>query len=110
VTLTGGAKQTETFNLATRINQDSDTTSTNEQSYHGNRRRIVAVPINGGTNLALNTPRIAAIGAFLLYPTGQYGNGGNRNWCAVYLGPWLEGANHGGAATGAGAYVVRLVQ
>jgi Flp pilus assembly protein TadG len=110
VTMTGGAKQSQLDSLNTRIAQDSDVTSMNGQTYHGNRRRIVAVPINDGTNLETGTPRIAGIGAFLLYPTGNYGNGGNQNWCGVYLGPWLEGANHGGAASGGGAYVVRLVQ
>jgi Flp pilus assembly protein TadG len=111
VTFTGGAKQSQLSSLTQRINQDSDNTSQNFSNYHGNRRRIVAVPINNGGH----PPRIVGIGAFFLRTTGQYGNGGNQSWCAEYVGCWLEGSAHkcgstSGSGGGGGAYAVRLVQ
>ncbi|MBI2685022.1 MAG: hypothetical protein HYX27_01805 [Acidobacteria bacterium] len=113
VTMTGGAKQSQLDSLDTRILQDSDTTATNYASYTGNGRRIIAAPINdGGTPVGSNN-RIVGIGAFLLVPTGEYGNGGNQAWCAEYLGCWLQGSSHrcavGGGTAAAGAYVARLV-
>jgi len=115
VTLTGGAKQSQLDSLFQRIGQDSDTVSTTYANYHGNGRRIVAVPINdGGTPMGSNF-RIVGIGAFLLSPTGQYGNGGNQAWCAEYIGCWLQGSSKKCATNlssggSGGAYVVRLVQ
>jgi hypothetical protein len=113
VSMTGGAKQSQLDSLQTRILQDSDTTSTRYSQYQGNGRRIIAAPINdGGTPLGSNN-RIVGIGAFLLTPTGQYGNGGGQAWCAEYIGCWLQGGKNrcavGGSQSAAGAYVARLV-
>ena len=113
VIMTGGAKQSQLTSLYRRINQDSDITSTTYANYTGNGRRIIAAPINdGGTPLGSNN-RIVAIGAFMLVPTGQYGNGGGQAWCAEYVGCWLQGSSHrcavGGGSNAAGAYVARLI-
>ena len=113
VNMTGGAKQSQLDSLHTRINQDSDLTSMTYSSYAGNGRRIIAAPINdGGTPLGSNN-RIVSIGAFLLVPTGEYGNGGGQAWCAEYIGCWLQGSSHrcavGGNSNSAGAFVARLI-
>ncbi len=113
VNMTGGAKQSQLTSLYERINQDSDTTSSTYASYNGNGRRIIAAPINdGGSPLGSNN-RIVGIGAFMLLPTGQYGNGGGQAWCAEYVGCWLQGSSHrcavGGGSNVAGAYVPRLI-
>ena len=111
--MTGGAKQSQIVSLHTRIDQDSDTTSSSYSSYGGNGRRIIAAPINdGGTPLGSNN-RIVGIGAFFLVPTGEYGSGGGQAWCAEYIGCWLQGSPHrcavGGSSNAAGAYVARLI-
>ena len=113
VNMTGGAKQSQLDSLYTRIQQDTDTTSTGYSSYTGNGRRIIAAPINdGGTPLGSNN-RIVGIGAFLLTRTADYGNGGNQAWCAEYVGCWLQGSSHRCAVSvgsnGGGAYVARLI-
>ncbi len=113
VAMTGGAKQSQLSSLYQRINQDSDVTSTTYANYTGNGRRIIAAPINdGGTPLGSNN-RIVSIGAFMLVPTGQYGNGGGQAWCAEYIGCWLQGSSRrcavGGGSNAAGAYVARLI-
>lgn len=113
VLMTGGAKQSQLSSLYSRINQDTDLNSGNYSSYTGNGRRIIAAPINdGGTPLGSNN-RIVGIGAFLLVPTAQYGNGGNQAWCAEYIGCFLQGSTHrcavGGNSNAAGAYVARLI-
>lgn len=113
VNMTGGAKQSQLDSLYTRIGQDTDSTSGDYNHYQGNGRRIIAAPINdGGTPLGVNN-RIVAIGAFLLIPTAEYGNGGNQAWCAEYIGCWLQGSSHkcavGGGTNAAGAYVARLI-
>jgi hypothetical protein len=109
VDMTGGTKQTILDALNERINQDTDVTSSNYQAYHGNGRRVVAVPINDGGTPPGSNNRIVAIAGFFLLRTGEYGNGGGQAWCAEYIGPWVQGSRHGGAGTDR-AYVVRLVQ
>jgi len=113
VDMTGGAKQSQLASLNTRITQDSDRVSQSYSEYLargiGNGRRIVACPINdGGTPLGMNN-RIVGIGAFFLYPTGEYGVGGGQAWCAEYIGSWVQGADHQGVK-GGGAYVVRIIE
>lgn len=105
VDMTGGAKQTVLSALKNRIAQDTDTTAANYASYTGNGRRLVVVPVNTWH------PNYTVVGfaAFLLLTADDYLKGGNEPWCAVYLGPWVQGANNHGAGD-AGAYVVRLVQ
>lgn len=109
VTMTGGNKQTQRDSLITRINQDTDPTSLSYAQYdalgNGNGRRLVVVAINSGF------PDHIVLGFhlfFLLHPT-EYDSGGNRPFCAEYVGPYVQGSRHQGAGD-AGAYVVRLVR
>lgn len=108
VNMTGGAKQTERTALIERIQQDTNSTAPNYTSYvaqgTGNGRRIVAVPINAGSP----SYTVVQLGAFFLLRATDYDNGGNSPWCAEYLGPYVQGSDHKGAADGAGAFVVRL--
>jgi hypothetical protein len=69
---------------------------------------VVAAPINLG---APGGYRIVQIGAFFLQTENDYleAQGGNKPFCAEYIGPYVEGGTGSGAAT-AGYYVVRLVQ
>jgi hypothetical protein len=112
VTMTGGAMQTISDALLERILQDTNQTSTTAASYYGsthNGRRVIACIINDGQVVNGNQFRAVEIGSFLLLPPGNYGNGGNQSWCAVYLGPYCQGCK-GSAAGSSGAYVVRLLQ
>jgi hypothetical protein len=109
VIMTGGAKQAELDALLTRIGQDTNSSAPNYTAYMsmgtGNGRRIVAAPVNTGAP----DYRVVQIGAFLLLPTGNYGNGGNASWCAEYIGPWVQGTKNKGADE-AGPHVVRLTK
>ena len=109
VEMTGGNKQTQRDSIINRINQDTDPTSTSYAQYEagdaGNGRRLVVVAINTGhpNNIVLGFHLF-----FLLHPS-EYTSGGNRPFCAEYVGPYVQGSRRKGAG-GAGAYVVRLVQ
>jgi hypothetical protein len=109
VTMTGGAKQTQLTSLINRLMQDSDPTAPNFASYtqrdRGNGRRLVAAPINTG----YPNYRIVQIGGFLLLPGSEYDNGGNRPFCAEYVGAWVKGSKHPGVEE-SGAFVARLVR
>jgi hypothetical protein len=109
VIMTGGNKQTQRDAIVNRINQDTDPTSTSYAQYEagdaGNGRRLVVVAINTGH------PDEIVLGFhlfFLLHPS-EYDAGGNRPFCAEYVGPYVQGSRRKGAGS-AGAYVVRLVQ
>jgi hypothetical protein len=110
VNMTGGAKQTELDAVQERIRQDGNWWSETYQDYVasglGNGRRVVAMPINSGYPDYI----VRQIGAFFLHRADDYHQGGNREWCATYLGPWVQGAKTKGAMDGSGAYVVRLVK
>ena len=109
VTMTGGAKQTELDALVNRINQDFDTSSVDYEHYNsarrGNGRRLVGVPINTG----FPNYTIVQIGAFLLLPASEYDSGGNKPFCAEYVGAWLQGAKNKGSGE-SGGWVARLVR
>ncbi len=109
VAMTGGNKQTQRDSLITRVGQDTDPTSATFVAYEaadeGNGRRLVAVPINTW----YPDYRIVGFAAFFLLPASEYPQGGNRSFCAEFVGPWVEGSRRRGAG-GTGAYAVRLVQ
>jgi hypothetical protein len=113
INLAGGAKTTESTYLDERSNQDPDQTSmtwaayqASEASHNANGRRLVVMPITTyatGINLGF--------ASFLLLPAGNYGHTGNSEWCAIYVGPWVQDQTlGGGSSTTAGAYRVGLVQ
>ena len=111
VTMTGGAKQSQLDSLQTRINQDQNTTAMDSGAYFSsshNNRRIVACLINDGSLVNGNQYDTIQMGAFLLLPSAQYGNGGNQSWCAEYLGPYVQGGKRRGAGSD-GAYIIKLV-
>jgi hypothetical protein len=109
VNMTGGTKQTQVTSMHNRINQDTDPTSATFSAYvskrAGNGRRIVAAPINTGSP----DYRIVQIGAFFLLPASEYPNGGNKAFCAEYVGAWLQGSTRQAAAD-SGAYVAQLIR
>lgn len=110
VNMTGGAKNTERAAIIERVRQDSDSWAETYEEYVengiGSGRRIVAAPINAGYPSYI----VKQIGAFFLLRGDDYEQGGNKPWCAEYLGPWVQGSSHKGAGEGAGAYVVRLTE
>jgi hypothetical protein len=112
VVMTGGAKQTMRDALVERVRQDSDTTSSSFAEYiangAGNGRRIVAAPINLGQPGGY---RIVQIGAFFLLTPDAYlsAMGGNKPFCAEYIGPYVQGSTREGAGD-PGYYVVRLIE
>jgi hypothetical protein len=109
VHMTGGAKQTQLSSLLNRINQDTDTTSDDFAEYlankRGNGRRLVGAPVNTG----YPNYRVVQIGAFLLLPGSEYDNGGNRPFCAEYVGAWVQGSRSRGVDE-SGAFIARLVR
>jgi hypothetical protein len=48
--------------------------------------------------------------AFFLLRSNDYDAGGNKPFCAEYLGSYVQGGKHKGASTIPGAYVPRLLQ
>lgn len=109
VNMTGGAKQAQSTSLVNRVNQDTDSSSSTYTQYLangvGNGRRIVGVPINKG----YPSYTVVQIGAFMLLPPSQYGSGGNKPFCAEYLGAWVQGGRHK-AAGDAGSYVGKIIR
>jgi Flp pilus assembly protein TadG len=111
--MTNGNKQSEANALNTRTSYDSDqgnyTSNTNgtKPSYTGNGMREVVMPVNSGPNTA---PPYTVLGfaSFLLYTNYSVG-GGNKPWCAIYMGSSTAGGG-AGPFNVAGAYVVRLTQ
>jgi Flp pilus assembly protein TadG len=110
INLTGGAKTSEADYVNERAGQDTDQTSMTMADYlatPGNGRRLVNMPITDyGSGIALG------YGLFLLLPSGNYGHTGNSAWCAIFVGPGVQGAiNTSGATTpGNGLSHVRLVK
>jgi hypothetical protein len=119
INLTNGQKQSEQNALATRASYDTDqapyaytTDGTlpviGGQSYHGNDMRLVVMPVND-RNPVNGTVKVIGFASFLLPLT--YPNGGNKAWCAIYMGSMTQGGDGGGTPFDAGgAYVVRLLQ
>lgn len=109
VNMTGGAKQAMRDALIDRAHQDTDSTSTSFEEYvandSGNGRRLVGVPINTGAP----DYRIVQIGAFFLAKQEEYAHGGNKPFCAEYVGAWLMGSKSK-AAGDAGSFVARLIR
>jgi hypothetical protein len=109
VEMVGGNKQTQRDSLINRINQDTDPSSTSYAQYNaggtGNGRRLAVVPINTGhpDNIVLG------FGLFFLLEPTEYVQGGNKPFCAEFVGPYVQGSGHQGGG-GVGAYVVRLFQ
>lgn len=111
VDLTNGQKQSEQNALETRASYDTDQTNYNPSpgtapAYSGNGMRLVIMPVND-RNIVSGEVKIIGFASFLLPKT--YPNGGNKAWCAIYMGSSTQG---GGTTPfdGAGAYVVRLLQ
>lgn len=112
INLTNGQKQAMQTALENRAALDTDQTTYNANSngtapsYYGNNMRLVTMPINGGS-LTSPANKVLGFAAFLL-PL-SYPNGGNKTWCAIYVGSRVDGGGTS-AYPGAGSYVVRLVQ
>lgn len=109
VIMTGGSKQTILDALIERVNQDTDPQAATFTDYVlrnvGNGRRLVGVPINTG----YPDYRIVQIGGFFLSRPQEYNQGGNKPFCAEYVGAWLLGGKHK-AVDVTGAFVARLVR
>jgi Flp pilus assembly protein TadG len=109
VIMTGGAKQTQVDSIRNRVNQDTNSAATTYAEYAasgtGNGRRMIIVPVN------TYHPDYTIVGfrAFFLLKTSEYGTGGNKPFCAEYVGAYTVGSKHKGAGT-SGAYVSRLVE
>lgn len=109
VVMTGGAKQTIRNSLINRVNQDTDNISATYAEYVsrgiGNGRRLVVAPINTW----YPDYRVVGFGAFFLLLPSEYPAGGNRPFCAEFIGAYVQGSRRKGAGA-PGAYVVRLVE
>jgi Flp pilus assembly protein TadG len=112
--MTNGNKQAEANALTTRAGYDTDQTNYpatpgTAPAYTGNGMRLVVMPVNSGPNGA---PPYSVLGfASFLLSTSYAIGGGNKPWCAIYMGSSTAGGDgSGGPFNVAGAYVVRLVQ
>ncbi len=110
--MTNGRKNSTERWLEDRAALDTDTNgyapsnSGIRPSYAGNGMRLVTLPINSG-NTTAPPNQVLGFGAFLLPMTIP--TGGNRTWCAIYMGSSVVGGRES-AYPGAGAYMVRLVE
>jgi len=114
LTMTNGSKEAEANALTTRAGYDTDQTNYptspgTAPAYTGNGMRLVVMPVNSGPSGA---PPYAVLGfASFLLNTSYSTGGGNKPWCAIYMGSSTAGGDgSGGPFNVAGAYVVRLVQ
>ena len=112
VPLTNGQKQSMQTALENRAALDTDLTNYQPNNsgvapaYYGNNMRMVVMPVNGGpTSSPAN--KVLGFAAFLL-PL-SYPNGGNKTWCAIYMGSRVAGGGSS-AFDSAGSYIVRLVE
>jgi hypothetical protein len=120
VNLTNGNKQTERDALTTLANRDTDRTVYQPNNngtlpaYNGNGARLVILPITSwSAGLPVTTPLVQAdqvlvFGTFLLPMT--HDQGGNKSWCAIYMGAKAIGSEGLAPYSVAGAYTVKLVQ
>jgi hypothetical protein len=112
VPMTNGRKQSTNRILEDRAALDTDLTAYSANNsgiapnYQGNGMRLIIMPINSGA-AASPANEVLGFGAFLL-PL-SYPNGGNKTWCAIYMGSSVAGGSTSGH-TGAGAYMVRIVE
>ncbi len=111
INLTNGQKQSMQNALEARAALDTDLTNYNPTpgtapAYYGNGMRMVVMPVNGGP-LTVPANKVLGFAAFLL--PNSYPNGGNKTWCAIYMGSRTSGGTNS-AYDGAGSYVVRLVE
>ncbi len=111
--MTNGQKQSEQNALMDRAGYDTDQTAYPAVStgiaptYAGNGMRLVVMPVNSGPN-AVPAYQVLGFSAWLL--PMSFPNGGNKGWCAIYMGSRTEGGDTGNPFNIAGAYVVRLQQ
>lgn len=111
IELSSGEKNGAKEQMTTRVQSDTDHTSTTYAQYEanvsggnrvGNGRRIVAVPvITGGGS---STQPVLGFAAFFLQSL-SYHVGGNEPFCGTYIGSYTVGAN---ASSGAGVGVTKL--
>jgi len=112
--MTAGNKQAEANALTTRSGYDTDQSNYpaspgTAPAYAGDGMRLVVMPVNSGPSSA---PPYAVLGfASFLLDTSYTVGGGNKPWCAIYMGSSTAGGDgSGGPFNVGGAYVVRLVQ
>src|SRR5262249_45513840 len=99
VNMTGGDKQTQVTSLLNRANQDTDTTSTDYDTYLANHdntpmRRLAIVPI---TN---NYPSYTVIGFATVFLPMTQNNGGSKALCATFIGNASLPDGGGGSGSG----------
>ncbi len=120
ITMSSGNKNAEAAALDARANEDGDLTDNTRSTYlandNRNGRRIMELPV---VNPTANGTFVIGYGAFLLLSNSDgvhdsdfYTRGdGNKPYCAVYLGPFVQGSMDAGATTtGTGSFTVGMVQ
>lgn len=111
VEMDNGAQNVHPSDIATRVSWDSDTTSATYAQYlangTGNGERVVMVPVNNGPP---NFDVVGFAGFFLLNAAYYNGLNGNGSACAEYIGAYVQGGGADLAASGSGAYHIKLYQ
>lgn len=120
ISMTSGNKSAEGVALDDRVNEDGDNTHDSISAYLGdpshNGRRLLALPI---VNPTPSGTIVVGYGSFFLLSDANGGHpassfykntNGNDPFCAVYVGPYVQGSETQGGSTGGGAFKVLLVQ
>jgi hypothetical protein len=120
ISLSSGNKNAEAAALDTRVNEDGDVLDNTRATYLSNDtrngRRIIELPV---VNPTADGTFVIGYGAFLLLsnsdgttPSNFYAQGnGNKPYCAIYLGPFVQGSMDAGATTSStGSFTVGMVQ
>ncbi len=120
ITLSSGNKNAEASALDTRVNEDGDVIDNTLASYLANvdhnGRRILQIPV---VTPGANGTVVDGYGAFMLISNGSAISAsnyytalnGNQPYCAIYLGPFVQGSMGGGAtSSSSGSFKVALVQ
>jgi hypothetical protein len=120
ISLSSGNKNAEGAALDTRVNEDGDVTDNNSTDYLNNSdhngRRIIELPVVNPTSQGTF---VIGYGAFLLFSNSNGASasdfyakgGGNSPYCAIYMGPFVQGSTDPGASgSGTGSFRVGMVQ
>jgi len=120
--MSGGAMTTSADAIDTRVDFDTDNTSTTYAQYQanivggkrvGNGMRLIGTPVNAAPIPGGGARDIVGFAGFFLSQSStsaSYPHSGGKAWCAQYYGPWVKNGQSGGAGDPGSAYVTVLVQ
>ena len=97
--------QKNTIDITSFIDEDTDTTSATYAAYvangKGNGKRLIVMAVNEGATT------VVGFAAFFLGPADQYSD---KNYCAEYIGSYVQNLPALPSGTGSGVYRLKLFQ